>query len=450
MSSRLRNSSRVTSWRSCIVITLSLIVVVGLAAPAGAVITLDITRGQVAAIPIAVTRFTAASDAAQQYGVDIASVVSADLERSGVFKAVSPEAFIETITDFDRRPNFGDWRIIKARALVTGHVSALPNARLRAEFRLWDPFAEQQMAGVQFVTTTRNWRRIGHMIADAVYERLTGAKGYFGSRIAFVDETGPKNRRVKRLALMDQDGENLHYLSDGKSLVLTPRFSPDGSKIAYVSYETGRPRVYMYDIATRRRTLIGEFATMTFSPRFSPDGRRVVMSLEKDGNSDIYTLDIGTRSIRKLTQTPAIETAPSYSPDAKHIAFESDREGTQQIYVMDADGTNQHRISFGPGRYSTPVWSPQGDVIAFTKLLKGRFLIGVMKTDGSGERILTEGFHNEGPSWSPNGRVVAFFRDTLGEKGGPELWSVNLTGYNERKILTPHFASDPSWSALLK
>jgi TolB protein len=325
-----------------------------------------------------------------------------------------------------------------------------PDGRLRAEFRLWDVFAGQQVLGLQFVTTPRNWRRIGHLISDSIYKALTGEDGYFDTRIVFVDEQGPKDKRIKRLAIMDQDGSNLRRLTNGSELIITPRFSPTSQEITYMSFGGGTPRVYLYNIETQQREIVGEFPNMSFSPRFSPDGQRVIMSLQQGANSDIYVLDLRSRATVRLTESPAIDTAPSYSPDGTQVVFESDREGDQQIFVMNADGSNQRRISFGEGRYSTPVWSPRGDYIAFTKMFGGRFAIGVMRPDGTGERILTEGFHNEGPTWAPNGRVLMFFRDTPGPAGGPNLYSVDLTGYNERQVPTPGFASDPAWSPLLK
>ncbi len=418
--------------------------------PAHAVLELDITQGQPQPLPIALPDFVGATPEAQKYGADIAQVVTGDLERSALFKSIPASAFIEQITNFDQPPRFGDWRIIQAQALVTGRTTVLPDGRLRAEFRLWDVFAQQQMLGLQFVTTPRNWRRIGHMIADAIYERLTGEKGYFDSRVVFVEESGRKDRRVKKLALMDQDGANLRYLTDGSDLVLTPRFSPNAQEITYVSYAGGQPRVYLLNIETNQREIVGVFPNMAFAPRFSPDGQRIVLSLQEGGNSHIYAMDLRSKQVQQITNTNAIDTGPSYSPDGSQIVFESDREGSQQIYVMDADGSGQRRISFGQGRYSTPVWSPRGDLIAFTKQMSGKFLIGVMRPDGSGERILTEGYHNEGPTWAPNGRVLMFFRESQGEGGGPKIWTVDLTGYNELQLQTPNFASDPAWSPLLK
>lgn len=420
------------------------------ASPAHAVLELDITQGQPEPLPIALPDFLGDNPDSQKYGGDIVQVISGDLERSGLFRSVPQSAFIEQISSFDQPPRFGDWRIIQAQALVTGRTTVMPDGRLRAEFRLWDVFAQQQMLGLQFVTTPRNWRRIGHMIADAIYERLTGEKGYFDSRVAFVEESGPKNRRVKRLAIMDQDGANLRHLTDGSDLVLTPRFSPNAQEITYVSYAGGQPRVYLLNIETNQREIVGVFPNMAFSPRFSPDGQRIVLSLQQGGNSHIYSMDLRSKQVQQITNTNAIDTGPSYSPDGNQIVFESDREGSQQIYVMNADGSNQRRISFGQGRYSTPVWSPRGDLIAFTKQMSGKFLIGVMRPDGSGERILTEGYHNEGPTWAPNGRVLMFFRESQGEGGGPKIWTVDLTGYNELQLQTPNFASDPAWSPLLK
>ncbi len=418
--------------------------------PAAAVLEVDITRGRVEPMPIAIVDFLGASEREYGYGADIAQVVRADLERSGLFHPLNPASFIEQIRDFNAVPRFGSWRVIKAQALVAGRAVLQPDGRLRAEFRLWDVFAQKQIIGLQFVTTPRNWRRIGHMIADAIYKAVTGEEGYFDTRIVFIEETGPKNKRIKRLAIMDQDGYNLRRLTDGRTLVLTPRFSPNAQEITYIAYTNGKPRVYIYNIETGQREIIGTFPNMSFAPRFSPDGQKVIMSLQEGGASNIYELDLRTRALRKLTDTPAIDTAPCYSPDGRWIVFESDREGSQQIYVMARDGSGVRRISFGPGRYSTPVWSPRGDYIAFTKMYKGRFSIGVMRPDGSGERILTSGFHNEGPTWAPNGRVLMFFRESRGANGGPHLYTVDITGYNERMVPTPNFASDPAWSPLLK
>ena len=344
-------------------------------------------------------------------------------------------------------PRFADWRQINAQALVTGRLSQ-SEGRLTASFRLWDVFAAQQLHGQQYTTTADNWRRIAHIISDAIYERLTGEKGYFDSRVVFVDESGPKNRRVKRLAYMDQDGANVRYLTRGEDLVLTPRFSSAADTITYMSYGQGDPKVYLLNIETRQRETVGNFPGMSFSPRFSPDGQRVIFSLQQGSNSNLFVMDLRSKATTRLTDTPAIDTAPSYSPDGTRICFESDRGGKQQIYVMSASGGSAQRISFGDGAYSTPVWSPRGDYIAFTKQFQGKFGIGIMRADGSGERILTEGYHNEGPTWSPNGRVIMFFRDPGGE-AGPTLHTVDVTGRNEQRLPTPSYASDPAWSPLL-
>jgi len=432
------------------VLVLALAFALPLGRPGLAALEIDITRGRVAPMPIALPNFVGASDQEAQYGADIVGVIGNNLQRSGLFAPLPQDSYIQQIADFSQLPRFGDWRTIQAQALVTGRVILQADGRLRAEFRLWDIFAEQQTVGLQFVTTPRNWRRIGHLVSDAIYKAVTGEEGYFDSRIVFIREAGPKDKRIKRLAIMDQDGFNMRELTDGRDLVITPRFSPGAQEITYMSFAGGLPRVYLYNIETNQREIVGDFPNMTFAPRFSPDGQRVVMSLQQGANSNIYVLDLRTRATRQLTNTQAIDTAPSYSPDGNRIVFETDRDGNQQIYVMNADGSGQQRISYGEGRYSTPVWSPRGDYIAFTKIASGRFAIGVMRPDGSGERILTEGFHNEGPTWSPNGRVIMFFRDERGENGGPRLYSVDLTGYNEQPIETQGFASDPAWSPLLK
>ncbi|HEY4344087.1 MAG TPA: Tol-Pal system beta propeller repeat protein TolB [Parvibaculum sp.] len=417
-----------------------------LALPAQAAIHIDINQGTTEPMPIAITDFVGGAGQEASAGADIATVVTNDLERSGLFKPLPKNSFIEKISDMNVPPRFGDWRIIKAQSLVTGQTKMEADGRLRVEFRLWDVYGEQQLTGLQFFTTPDNWRRVAHLISDAIYQRLTGEQGYFDTRVVYVSETGPKNRRVKRLTIMDQDGFNPRMLTNGAELVLTPRFSPNSQEITYLSYHNNNPRVYLLDIETGQQEVVGEFPGMTFAPRFSPDGQKIIMSLQRGGNANIYTMDLRSRKVTRLTSTAAIDTAPSYSPDGTQITFESDRGGAQQIYVMNADGSNQHRISFGQGRYATPVWSPRGDYIAFTKMVSGQFVIGVMKPDGTGDRILTEGFHNEGPTWAPNGRVLMFFREQRGAQGGPGLWSVDLTGQNERPVSTPTFASDPAWS----
>jgi TolB protein len=414
--------------------------------PAAAVVRLDVTQGNVQPMPIALPDFLAAAPAENDVARDVTNIIAANLQRSGLFAPINPAAYIERISNTDAVPRFADWRAINAQALVVGRITKQGDGRLKAEFRLWDVFAGQQLTGQQYFTTPDNWRRIAHIISDAVYERLTGEKGYFDSRIVFVDETGPKDRRVKRLALMDQDGAGLRYLTRGDDLVLTPRFNPSTQEITYMSFGQGQPRVYLLNIETGQREIVGDFPGMTFAPRFSPDGQRVIMSLQQGGNANLFVMDLRSKATTRLTDTPAIDTSPSYSPDGRQICFESDRGGSQQIYVMPAAGGVAQRISFGQGRYSTPVWSPRGDYIAYTRQASGSFAIGVMKPDGSGERVLTEGFHNEGPTFAPNGRVIMFFRDP---GSGPSLYTIDITGRNELKVPTPSYASDPAWSPLL-
>ena len=416
----------------------------GLSSPAFAQLKGTQTQGTIAPIPIAIPAFLGDDP---QLATDISNVMQADLERSGLFRPLDRASFLEQIRDVNTVPRFNDWRSIQADALVVGRVVNAGNGRVGAEFRLWDVATGKQLAGQRFSTSSQNWRRIAHMIADSVYERLTGEKGYFDTRVVFVDETGPAQNRVKRLAIMDQDGANVRLLTQGKELVLTPRFSPTNQEITYMSYTSDQPKVFIMNLETGRRELVGDFPGMTFAPRFSPDGQKVIMSLgTPDGRSSIYEMDLRSRQSRRLTQSAGIDTSPSYSPDGQQIVFESDRDGSQKLYVMNADGSNPHPISMGGGSYSTPVWSPRGDYIAFTQQTGGQFLIGVMKPDGSGERVLTEGFHNEGPTWAPNGRVLMFWRDSQGNGGGPHIFSVDITGYNERQVKTPSFASDPAWS----
>ncbi|HUA51511.1 MAG TPA: Tol-Pal system beta propeller repeat protein TolB [Candidatus Sulfotelmatobacter sp.] len=422
-------------------------------APARADLHIDITKGTQQPIPIAITDLIGTTPDAQRMGHDISQVISADLERSGLFRPIEQGAFVQQADTIGIQPRFQDWRLINAQALVSGSASMQPDGRLHAEFRLWDVFAEAQMEGEMLATQSQSWRRIAHKIADAIYKRITGESGYFDTEIVYIAESGPATRRIKRLAIMDQDGANVRVLTDGRALVLTPRFSPTTREITYMSYFNDRPRVYLFNIDTGQQEVVGDFPGMTFAPRFSPDGNKVVMSLAIGGNSDIYELDLRTKQKTQLTNTRAIDVSPCYSPDGRRITFASDRGGSPQIYVMNADGSNPQRITFGNGRYTTPVWSPRGDLIAFTKQEGGQFSIGVMSPDGKGERILSSSYLDEGPTWAPNGRVLMFFRespsDASGRGGSTRLYTVDITGQNLREVVTPTDASDPAWSPLI-
>ena len=369
-----------------------------------ALIEVDITRGNLNPLPIAVSPLSIDESSRKNFekilkkkniGANISTVVEKNLKTSGLFNPLDKEAFLQAPDIANLKPRFDDWNLIKAQALITGKVSYI-DEKLRVEFRLWDVLAGKEMMAIAFTTVPNNWRRVGHIITDKVYERLTGEKGYFDTRIIYVAEEGPKTRRIKKLAIMDQDGANNKFLTLGNELVLTPRFNPTSQMVTYLSYFRNLPRVYLLDIETGLQEVVGDFPGMTFAPRFSPNGKKIIMSFAKDGNSDIYTMDLENRIVEKITDHPSIDTSPSYSPDGKYICFNSDRSGYQQIYIMKKDGSNVKRISFGKGLYGTPVWSPRGDLIAFTKLHKGKFYIGVMRTDGSGERLLTENFYQEG------------------------------------------------------
>ncbi|GAB6053209.1 Tol-Pal system beta propeller repeat protein TolB [Magnetospira thiophila] len=412
---------------------------------------IDITRGKVEPLPIAVTDFVGSAGDGTSYGQQIAAVVAADLERSGLFAPIDNKAFIDPTPSMETLPTFANWRVLNAQALVQGRTFLIDERQLRVEFRLWDVFAQQQMTGLAYVANPGEWRRIAHIISDSIYKRLTGEDGYFDTRIVYISQSGSPKKLIKRLAVMDQDGANHSFLTDGTTLVLTPRFSPDQQEISYLAYYNNTPRVYIFNLETGRHEVLGDFPNMTFAPRFSPDGKRVIMSMSENGNSEVYVMDLSTRAVRRLTNHSAIDTAPSFSPDAKAITFESDRGGTQQIYVMDSNGANVRRISFGEGRYATPVWSPRGDLIAFTKILKGRFYIGVMRPDGSGERLLADGYLVESPTWAPNGRVLMFFRENPTNDGATvsKIFTIDLTGHNERQIITPAGGSDPAWSPLI-
>ena len=412
---------------------------------------IEITEGVIEPLPFAVPNFVPANSQVAQYSQDIARVIASDLVGTGLFREIPSTAFISQVTDFGASVQYADWKAINAQALITGSV-AEQGGQLVVQFRIYDVFSDAELGnGLQFVGPPEGWRRMAHKVADAVYSRITGEGGYFDSRVVFVSESGPKNDRRKRLAIMDYDGAGVQYLTDAGSIVLAPRFSPTGDRVLYTSYETGFPRIYVLDVGSvQRRVLEQQEGTMSFAPRFAPDGNTVVYSLTQGGNTDIFKLDLRSGSSSRLTSAPSIETAPSFSPDGSRIVFESDRSGSQQLYIMPASGGEAQRISFGQGRYGTPVWSPRGDLIAFTKQNRGRFHIGVMRLDGSEERLLTASFLDEGPTWAPNGRVIMFARETKGEQGAVALYSVDITGRNLRPVRTPEGASDPSWSPLQK
>ena len=408
------------------------------AAPAGGApsnsITVDRARNE--PIPIAIP--TLAGD----MGAQVTQVMVDDLTRCGLFKPITGGA------QPGDTPDFNQWKGQGAQALVTGNATSG-----RVEFRLWDVLQGQQIQGTAYSTSAGNWRRVAHIMGDVIYERMLGEKGYFDTRIVYVAGSGPRDRRVKRLAIMDQDSANNRYLTDGSWLVLTPRFHPTQDEIVFMSYANNRPRVYSFNLGSGAQRVLGEFQGITFAPRFAPDGSHVIMSVTRGGGSDIVTVGLNGGGAQRLTNSGAIDTSPCYSPDGSQIVFNSDRGGDQQLYVMGAGGGGAKRISFGNGRYATPVWSPRGDLIAFTRL-GSSFAIGVMHPDGSGERILSESFDVEGPTFCPNGRVLMFFRETAahdsrGNGYGSHLVSIDITGFNERPVPTPGDASDPAWSPLL-
>ena len=412
---------------------------------------IDITQGNLNPIPVAILEFNSSNSESREISSNINIVISNNLERSGLFSILPKKIFFNTSLPFEKKPIFEDWKITTAQGLVHGKLN-LRNEKIDIEFRLWDVLSQKQMVAQKLSTEKSNWRRIAHVISDIIYQRITGESGYFDSRIVYISESGPKSNRKKRLAIIDQDGANHKFLTDGSYLALTPRFSPAAQEVAYLSYNNTVPRIFLLDLNTGKQKILGDFPGMTFSPRYSPDGKKLVMSLAKNGNTDIYEMNLETLKMKRLTFYDGIDTAPSYSPDGDFITFESDRSGSQKIYIMNLKTKKVKRISFGKGKYATPVWSPRGDLIAFTKLLGGEFYIGVMYADGKGERVVYKSYLVEGPSWSPNGRVIAFYNQSKfsgGKISNPKVKMIDLTGINLRELVTPSDASDPAWSGLL-
>ncbi len=414
----------------------------------------DVNRGNVQAFPIALPALDAATPSEQNYAFNINKVIESDLASSGLFSPISASDVSNIKTDISITPSFGLWQKKNVEGVLIGRLAEGAAGKLVVEFRLWDTLSGEQMIGRRLVTDKENWRQLAHMISDTIYSRITGEEGYFNTRVVYIAEEGPPNRRVKRLAIMDYDGAGHRYLTDGSYLVLTPRFSPNQQLITYMSYQRNKAEVFLYDVSSGQKRSLGNFPGMTFAPRFAPDSKHVIMSLAQNGNTDIYVMDLESRHVKRLTNTRAIETSPSYAPDGKHIVFESDRGGNQQLYTMNADGSNVQRITFGKGRYANPVWSPRGDLIAFTRMYKGEFYIGVIRPDGTGERLITKAYHVEGPTWAPNGRLVMYFKErpTGSHRHGREskIHIIDITGSNERVLNTAGDGSDPAWSPTIR
>ena len=418
------------------------------ASPAAAQLTVTIDRGTIRPLPIAVSPLAGGLAEDPELGARIAQVVAANLDSSGLFRTITPQAYVQTPDDLARNgPRFADWRQIGAEALVAGRVSPLDGPGMAVEFRLFDGLSGGERRGLRYTGGRDDWRRVGHKISDEVYARITGEGGYFDTRIAYVAASGPVTQRVKRIAIMDQDGANHRFLTRGDGLVLTPRFAPDGETIAYLTYRTGRAQVALINADGTEDRLLGEFEGMTFAPRFSPDGRRVVLTQASDGNADLYLYDLASGSTTRLTSGPHIDTSPSFSPDGGRLVFNSDRGGSPQLYVMNLASGDVQRISYGNGRYGSPSWSPRGDLIAFVNQQGGSFHVGLMRPDGGDERLVTRSFMDEGPRFAPNGRVVVFERGGGGQ-GRTRLNTIDVTGFNLRELPTPLDASDPDWSAL--
>ena len=385
----------------------------------------------------------ASAGSTAQLGRAIAEVITADLKNNGLFKPVGPGQLPGVPMEQVQAPDFAAWSARGAEMLVHGAVSAGADGQLQVGCYLYDVALKQQRVGDIWNFVAADWRRAAHKCADAIYARLSGESPFFDSRIAYIAETGPKEHRMKRLAIMDSDGANHRFITSGQAMALTPRFSPDYKKIVYLSYLNGAPRIYVYDVAQNTQRLVVSTTNPVIAPRWSPDGKWILYSMSIAGNTNIYRVPAEGGRSQQLTDTPGINVGGSFSPDGGKVVFESDRSGSQQIYVMNADGTDQHRISFFGGKSATPEWSPRGDQIAFTHI-GGNLRIAVTSPGGQGLRYLTDSWQDESPTWAPNGRIIQFFRTEKGA-GHTSIWQVDLTGRNERRLPTPVDASDPSW-----
>lgn len=410
----------------------------------------DINQGQVKPFPVSILVFQ--GDPKLKDG--IRSVLVTDLERSGFVEVLDSNSYMQPHLSLEELPRFQDWKLINSRGLVIAQVLTNGNS-LTVRFKFWDVYEQALLVDFEFKTEPKHWRRVAHLMANKIYKAITGEEGYFDTRIVYVSEKGPQKKRIKRLAIMDQDGANHHYLTNGDPAVITPRFSPNAQKIVYMSYEHGpqKAKVHQLDLETGKTSLVGHFEGITYAPRFSPDGSKIIMSQAYKGTSSLYEVDLSSQKSKRLTNDEAIDTSPCYSPDGTQVVFNSDRGGKKQLYVMRSDGQQVRRISFGEGVYATPVWSPDGEWIAFTKVEKGQFFIGLMRPDGSDERLIAEGFLVEGPTWAPNSRLLIFYnQERWGKNGGggkARLYTIHVSGRHKKVIPTPEDGTDPAWSPSL-
>jgi TolB protein len=411
---------------------------------------IDVTKGVIEPLPVAITKFNYKSVKEKIVSKDIYEVISNDLNNSGLFRQISNKAFLQSEEEVFFQPLFKDWSLIDANLIVSGRVT-LNNNELLANIKLWDVYREKLILSKKIGGINKdNWRTLAHIISNLVYQRVTGEKGYFDTKLVYISEERSKNIISKKIAIMDYDGNNHQYLTNGKNLVITPRFSPDGKKIAYLSFSNKKPTVYLLDLLSKKEKILGNFSGMSFAPRFSPDGKKLIFSLTKKGSTNIFIQNLDENNINQVTNNRHINTSPSFSPDSKLIVFSSDRSGKQNLYIKKINKNLTEkaiRISFGEGNYATPVWSPRGDYIAFTKTYKGEFYIGLIKKDGSGERIISKGYLTESPSWSPNGRTLVFNKILKDYNNNlkSNIYTIDITGNLERKIITPKQASDPDW-----
>lgn len=421
--------------------------------PAHAELKVDIIAGATEPIAIAVQKLETVGNVSSDDAEMIRDVVDADLKSTGLFRIVSRNALPEFV-EMGKMPDFQLWSAVKAQVLVQAKLSAESGGRYNLEFYVWDVNAKEQIEAQSLVASKKSARRLAHIMADAIYERLTGEVGYFDTQIVFIAETGPVHDRIKRMAIMDQDGYGLRYLSDEDTFVMSPHFSPNMQTIAFLSFRDNDPMVWTLDLETGEQRRLGQFGGMNFAPRFSPDGTKIALSLVKNGITHIYEYDIESKTLKQLTFGYSLNTSPSYSPDGKKMAFNSDRSGNQQIYVLDLETGAVERITYGAGRYATPAWSPDGKFIAFTKIANDTFYIGIMDPRGRNEKILAGGWYMEAPSWAPGSRRVVYYETEKALDGIERIShirSVDITGQNIYEIELPDDINgvEPTWSPKL-